>query len=58
MKVILIAAVQNLGRIGDVVEVRNGYAKNFLIPSKKAICFTTNNYKVFESRKQEFEQKK
>jgi large subunit ribosomal protein L9 len=56
MKIILIAAVSNLGKIGDIVEVKNGYAKNFLIPSKKAICFTANNYKIFESKKEEFEQ--
>ncbi len=55
MKIILTAAVSKLGKIGDVVEVTNGYAKNFLIPSKKAICFTPNNYKIFESKKQEFE---
>lgn len=56
MKIILISAISKLGKIGDVVEVKNGYAKNFLIPSKKAICFTTNNYKIFESKKHEFEQ--
>ncbi len=56
MKIILISTVSNLGRIGDVVEVKSGYAKNFLIPSKKAICFTENSYKIFESKKQEFEQ--
>jgi large subunit ribosomal protein L9 len=56
MKVILIAAVSNLGRIGDVVEVKSGFAKNFLIPAKKAICFTVNNHKVFEAKKHEFEQ--
>jgi large subunit ribosomal protein L9 len=56
MKIILISTISNLGKIGDVVEVKNGYAKNLLIPSKKAICFTTNNYKIFQSRKQEFEQ--
>jgi len=56
MKIILISTISNLGKIGDVVEVKNGYAKNFLIPNKKAICFTENSYKVFESRKQEFEQ--
>lgn len=55
MKIILIAAVSNLGKIGDVVEVKNGYAKNFLIPNKKAICFTTGNFKIFESKKDEFE---
>ncbi|MBP7709777.1 MAG: 50S ribosomal protein L9 [Rickettsiales bacterium] len=56
MKIILISTISNLGKIGDVVEVKNGYAKNFLIPNKKAICFTANSYKIFESRKQEFEQ--
>ncbi len=55
MKIILIAAVSNLGRIGDVIEVKNGYAKNFLIPNKLAISFSENNFKIFESRKQEFE---
>lgn len=56
MKIILISAVSKLGKIGDVVDVANGYAKNFLIPSKKAICFTPANYKIFESKKSEFEQ--
>lgn len=45
----------NLGNIGDVVQVKNGYAKNFLIPQKKAICFSDNNYKIFESKKSEYE---
>lgn len=56
MKIILISTISGLGKIGDVVEVKNGYAKNFLIPTKKAICFTANSYKIFEARKQEFEQ--
>ena len=56
MKVILIDALPKLGKIGDVVVVKNGYAKNFLIPNKKAICFTEENYKSFESKKHEFEQ--
>lgn len=55
MKVILISNVLNLGNIGDVVEVKNGYAKNFLIPSKKAISFTLNNKKIFEANKANFE---
>jgi len=55
MKIILTAAVSKLGRIGDIVSVKNGYAKNFLIPAKKAICLTTNNSKIFESKRQEFE---
>jgi large subunit ribosomal protein L9 len=56
MKVILIDALPKLGKIGDIVVVRNGYAKNFLIPNKKAICFTEENYKSFEGKKHEFEQ--
>jgi len=56
MKIILIASVSKLGKVGDVVEVKNGYAKNFLIPNKKAICFTVNNAKIFEEKKHEFEQ--
>lgn len=56
MKIILIASIPNLGKIGDVIEVKNGYARNFLIPGNKAICFTSANYKAFESKKHEFEQ--
>ncbi|MBU6338674.1 MAG: 50S ribosomal protein L9 [Rickettsiales bacterium] len=56
MKIILTAAVPNLGKVGDVVEVKNGYAKNFLIPTKKAICATSNNSKIFELKRKEFEQ--
>jgi large subunit ribosomal protein L9 len=56
MKIILISDVFKLGRIGDIVVVANGYAKNFLIPAKKAISYTPANYKVFESKKSEFEQ--
>lgn len=55
MKVILTAQVSNLGQIGQVVEVKNGYAKNFLIPNQKAICFTPNSQKLFEAKKAEFE---
>ncbi len=56
MKIILTASVAKLGKIGDVIVVKNGYAKNFLIPNKKAISFSTANYKIFESKKHEFEQ--
>jgi len=56
MKIILISAQPRLGKIGDVVEVKSGYAKNFLIPQKKAICFTPTNFKIFEEKKHEFEQ--
>lgn len=56
MKIILTSDVSKLGKIGDIVAVANGYAKNLLIPSGKAICYTPANYKVFESKKTEFEQ--
>lgn len=56
MKIILTASVSNLGKVGDIVEVKNGYAKNFLIPTKKAICATANNSKIFELKRKEFEQ--
>ncbi len=55
MKVILISKVANLGNIGDIANVRDGYAKNFLIPQKKAIFYSAANYKVFEAKKQQFE---
>jgi len=56
MKIILTSDVSKLGKIGDIIAVANGYAKNFLIPSGKAISYTPANYKVFESKKSEFEQ--
>lgn len=56
MKIILTSDISGLGKIGDIVAVANGYAKNFLIPSGKAISYTPANYKVFESKKAEFEQ--
>lgn len=56
MKVILIEALPKLGKIGDVVVVKNGYAKNYLIPNKKAICYNVENYKSFEAKKSHFEQ--
>ena len=54
MQVILISKT-NLGNIGDVVTVKNGYARNFLIPRKKAICYNAANYKSFEEKKKQFE---
>jgi large subunit ribosomal protein L9 len=55
MKIILISMVANLGKIGEIVTVKNGYAKNFLIPQKKAIIYNSGNSKLFESKRQEFE---
>jgi large subunit ribosomal protein L9 len=55
MKVILISKVSNKGNIGDVVEIKDGYARNFLIPKNKAIHYSAANYKIFEDKKKEFE---
>ncbi len=57
MKVILISKVANYGNIGDVVNVKDGFARNFLIPKNKAIHYSAANYKVFEDQKKEFEAK-
>ena len=49
MKVILIQDVDNLGKIGDSVNVKNGYARNFLIPNKLALFANDQNMKSIES---------
>ncbi|MDX1975338.1 MAG: 50S ribosomal protein L9 [Rickettsiales bacterium] len=51
MEVILLERLGRLGGIGDIVKVRNGYARNFLIPMKKALRASDNNKKVFEERR-------
>ncbi len=55
MKIILTSRVSGLGRVGDIVDVKNGYAKNFLIPTDKAICYSENNKTLFESKRAEYE---
>jgi len=55
MQVILMEKVANLGNLGDVVKVKDGYARNFLIPHGKAKRATQENLKAFESRRAELE---
>src|SRR5437016_13681907 len=55
MQVILMEKVANLGELGDVVKVKDGYARNFLIPHGKAKRATDANLKAFESRRAELE---
>ena len=55
MKIILLERVANLGTLGDVVEVKNGYARNFLIPQGKAKRATDASLKEFELRRAEYE---
>lgn len=54
MKVILITNMKKLGKIGDVVTVKNGYGRNFLLPNKRAIAFSKENFSVFEAQRQQF----
>ncbi|NTW58449.1 MAG: 50S ribosomal protein L9 [Nitrospirae bacterium] len=51
MQVILREDVDNLGKIGDLVKVKDGYARNFLVPTKKAIEATPKNVKAMEHAK-------
>lgn len=57
MQIILLEQVANLGILGDVVNVKNGYARNFLIPQGKAKRATEANLKEFEVRRAELEAK-
>ena len=57
MQIILLERVAGLGNLGDVVTVKNGYARNFLIPSAKAKRATEANLKEFEARRAELEAK-
>jgi len=58
MKVILLENVANLGDMGDTVNVKNGFARNFLIPRKLAIPATARNLKAQEHFLQDIEKKK
>ena len=55
MQIILMEKVVNLGGLGDVVKVKDGYARNFLIPHGKAKRATEANRKVFEEKRVELE---
>jgi large subunit ribosomal protein L9 len=55
MQVILMDKVVNLGGLGDIVKVKDGYARNYLIPQGKAKRATEENKKVFEARRAELE---
>jgi large subunit ribosomal protein L9 len=55
MQVILMERVAKLGQMGDVVNVKQGYARNYLLPLKKAMRATQSNIKVFETQKSQME---
>lgn len=54
-KLVLLQRVENLGNLGDVVTVRPGYARNFLLPQKKALRATKENMAYFEARRKHLE---
>ena len=55
MKVILLERVERLGGLGDVVNVKDGFARNFLLPRSKALRATEANLKVFEGQRADIE---
>ncbi len=55
MEVILLERVAKLGQMGEVVNVKPGYARNYLLPRKKALRATEENKKLFESRRAQLE---
>ena len=57
MQVILLDKVANLGSLGDQVNVKSGYARNFLVPQGKAVPATKKNVEFFEARRAELEAK-
>jgi large subunit ribosomal protein L9 len=55
MQIILLEKIANVGNLGDVVKVKNGYARNFLIPQGKARRATADNVKMLEEKRAELE---
>ena len=55
MQVILLERVEKLGQMGDEVKVKDGFARNFLLPKKKALRATKNNREYFQSQKTQLE---
>jgi large subunit ribosomal protein L9 len=55
MEIILLERIEKLGAIGDVVKVKNGYARNFLLPNGKALRANESNRKVFEANRERIE---
>lgn len=57
MQVILLDKIAHLGNVGDQVDVKPGFARNFLIPQGKAVMATKQNIEYFETRRAELEEK-
>ena len=57
MEIILLESLDKLGKIGDIVKVKDGFARNYLLPQKKALRANEENKKYYESIKTEIKQK-
>ena len=57
MKVILTSNIKKIGKIGDLVSVKDGYARNFLFPQKKALRNNSKNLEYYEKIKEEIKNK-
>ena len=57
MKVILTTNIKKLGKVGDLINVKNGFARNFLFPQKKALRNTKNNKEYFDKIRDEIDAK-
>jgi len=57
MEVILLEKIRNLGNLGDKVNVKAGYGRNYLIPQNKAVFATAKNLEMFEQKRAELEKK-
>lgn len=57
MEIILLERINRLGAVGDIVKVKDGFARNFLIPNKKALRASEDNRRVFEVKRAEIEAK-
>ena len=55
MQVILLERIERLGQMGDVVEVKAGFARNFLLPQKKALRATKENKTFFDTQRAQLE---
>jgi large subunit ribosomal protein L9 len=55
MQVILLERIARLGQMGDVVRVRDGFARNYLLPQKKALRATESNRKLFDQQRAQLE---
>ena len=55
MQVVLLERVEKLGQMGDVVKVKDGFARNYLLPQKKALRATKSNIAYFETQRTQLE---